>query len=70
MTVIFDYHAGEVYIENPDPRAEGTKHAKIYYFKTESIPIEAARVVVKNMRDMYNLGKEHRSKEIRQVLGV
>lgn len=70
MTIIFDYHAGEVYVENPDPRAEGTKHAKIYYFQPGRIPLEQAKVVVSALRDMYNLGRQHQQKDIRKVLGV
>jgi hypothetical protein len=70
MTIIFDYHAGEVYVENPDPRAEGTRNAKIYYFQPGKIPLKEARLVVNHMRDMYNLGQQHQKQEIRKVLGV
>lgn len=70
MTVIFDTHAGEVYIENPDPRSEGTPHAKIFYYKPEGKLSEEDRKVVRKLRDLYNLGKQHKSQEIRKVLGV
>ena len=70
MTVIFDTHAGEVYIENPDPRADGTNYARIFYYKPEGEVSEKDRTVVKQLRDLYNLGRQHKSQEIRKVLGV
>ena len=70
MSIIFNYQTGEVYIENPDPRAEGTRHEKIYYYKPKDVSIQVARSTVTKMREMYELGKTHRSEEIRKILGV
>jgi 2,3-bisphosphoglycerate-independent phosphoglycerate mutase len=70
MTIIFDTAKGQVYVENPDPRAEGTKHEKIYYYDGSSNNEEEARRTVHQMKRMYELGKQHRSLEIRKVLGV
>lgn len=73
MSIIFDYHEGEVYIENPDPKAEGTRFEKIYYFQPEGDSDEQKRIAcmtVNRMRAMYDLGKQHRSEELRKALGV
>jgi hypothetical protein len=73
MAIIFDRVNGEVYIENPDPRAEGTKYEKDYYYKPKNDSPKAladAQFVVNRMEMMYQLGKSHRSQEIRKILGV
>jgi hypothetical protein len=67
MTVIFDYEEAAVYVENPDPKAEDPK---IYYFKHEGENKQQGQATVSLMRKMYNLGQDHRSKEIRKALGV
>jgi len=67
MSIIFDYEESSVYVENPDPQA---KETKIYYYKYKGDNKTEGHAVVSFMRRMYNLGKEHRSNEIRKALGV
>jgi hypothetical protein len=67
MTVVFDYAESAVYVEDPNPKAEDSK---IYYYQYKGANKQEGHSVVNLMRRMYNLGKDHRSKEIREVLGI
>jgi hypothetical protein len=68
MTIIFDTHAGEVYIEEIDPRSS-KPHERSYYYKPDKGVSEKDRVIVRKLREIYNLGQRHRTLEIRNVLG-
>jgi hypothetical protein len=67
MTVIFDYEATSVYIENPDPRAT---EDKIFYYQYKGADKQHGRSTVNLMRRMYELGRQHKLSEIQKILGV
>jgi len=73
MSIVFDHQAGEVYIEIPENKYFKQEAAREYYFRSEGEGEEqkrVARFVVNRMETMYHLGKQHRSLEIRKILGV
>jgi len=73
MPIVFDHDAGEVYVENPARDYPKQEANRVYYYRSEGQGDEQkriARIMVNRMRTMYDLGKQHRSEEIRKILGV
>ena len=73
MSIVFDHQTGEVYIEVPENKYFKQEACREYYFRPEGDSDEqkrVARFVVNRMETMYQLGKQHRSLEIRKILGV
>ncbi len=67
MTIVFDHEEVSVYIENPDP---ASKESRLYYYRWSGNDKAEGQAIVSLMRRMHNLGKQHRSEEIRKALGV
>lgn len=73
MSIVFDQKTGEVYLvikASPSIKMEETKE---YYLQPKDDSKEAlseARSLVTKLKTFYELGKSHRSLEIKEMLGV
>jgi hypothetical protein len=73
MSIVFDHEAGEVYIEVPENKYFKQEATRQYYFRPEGNSpqqLRSAQFIVNRMEMMYHIGKQHRSLEIRKILGV
>lgn len=73
MSIVFDHPNGEVYVDSPAQQYPKQEYRRDYYYRPENESPEAksvARMMVNRMQTMYELGKTHRSLEIRSILGV
>ena len=70
MPIVFDHDAGEVYVENPAREHPKQEANRVYYYRPTVEVNDHHRMMVNQLKTMYDLGKQHRSEEIRKILGV
>jgi hypothetical protein len=67
VDIIFDLEEPSVYIKNLDPRSS---EEKFFYYQYKGDNKQEGVNIVRVMRDIYHLGSQHRSNEIKKVLGI